>query len=203
METKNDLNKYLLILFSFVFFIPHFFIPTGKLFTFFSGFIYYFSIVYFIFFVVFIFYNKKKIYIFSPLSKILLVLILFLLLPSLLSEDPATSLLGWFYREKGVVFIIAMYTLIILSPSLLNSYEKIKKFIDIGIVFMSIFSVVSILQFFGVDPYFIYSSPGGRSFSFFYTSNWFSPVVLIFFYISISTVLLENKYIYGIPSIIF
>ncbi|MEM2929071.1 MAG: O-antigen ligase family protein [Nitrososphaerota archaeon] len=90
----------------------------------------------------------------------------------------------------------------IISPYILNTLEKIKKLINIGILFSCIYSIYGILQFFKLDPFYFVQSAGERVFSFFINPNYFAPIILIFFYLSLNKVLFENEKIYLISLIL-
>ncbi len=198
---KLDIENLFLYLFSFVFFIPHFVIVTsGTLFTTFAPRAYSISLLIFIFSIpFFIYFFKNKNFIITDLTKIIFLYMIVYLISTIFSENFYNSFFGWQYRNKSFLIITTMLFLPIIAPLILNNLTKIKKIIDIGIIFSSIYSLYGILQFFKLDPFYFVESKGERVFSFFLNPNYFTPIILIFFYLSLNKFLLENKKIYLIP----
>jgi len=198
---KFDIENLFLYLFSFVFFIPHFVIVgSGTTFTTFAPRAFSISLVIFIFSIpFFIYFYKNKNFIITYLTKINLIYIIIYLISTIFSDNFYNSFFGWQYRNKSFLIITIMLFLPIIAPLILDNLKKIKKIIDIGIIFSSIYSLYGILQFFKLDPFYIVESKGERVFSFFLNPNYFTPIILIFLYFSLNKFSFENKKIYLIP----
>jgi len=204
ISKRVEIENLFLYLYSFVFFIPHFVVVgSGTLFTTFSPRAYSISLIIFIFSIpFFIYFYKNKNFIVSSLTKIIFLYIIIYFFSTILSENFYSSFFGWQYRNKGFLIITTMLFLPIVAPLILDNLSKINKIIDIGIIFSSIYSIYSILQFFKLDPFFFVSFSGERVYSFFVNPNYFTPIILIFLFLSLNEILLKNKKLYLIPFIL-
>lgn len=201
ISKKIEIETLFLYLFAFVFFIPHFMtVSESAPFNVFvikataiSLLILIFSIIFFINF------YKDYYFYFTNLNLIIFFYLSIYLISTLVSENFYNSFLGYQYRNKGFLIILAMFLLPIFTPTILNTLSKIKKIINIGIFFSSIYSLYGILQFFKIDPFFFVTNISQRAFSFFLNPNYFTPIILIFFYFSINSFIFSNKKLYLIP----
>ncbi|HQL67342.1 MAG TPA: O-antigen ligase family protein [Caldisericia bacterium] len=204
ISKKIDIENLFLYLYSLVFFIPHFVIVSEA--TFFTVFVpkaFSISLIIFIFSIpFFIYFYRKKGFILTNLNKIIFLYISIYFISTIFSENFYNSFFGWQYRNKGFLIITTMLFLPVIAPLILNNLSKIKKIIDIGIFFSSIYSLYGILQFFKIDPFYFVSKTGERSFSFFLNPNFFTPIILIFLFLSFNEVILKNKKLYLIPFIL-
>jgi tetratricopeptide (TPR) repeat protein len=204
ISKKMDIENLFVYLLSFVIFIPHFVIVSeGTSFTTFAPRAYSISLIIFIFSIpFFIYFFKKEQFLITNLSKIIFLYIIIYLTSTIFSENFYNSFFGWLYRNKSFLIIITILFLVIISPLILNNINKIKKLINIGIFFSSIYSIYGILQFFNLDPFYFVSSKGERVFSFFINPNYFTPIILIFVYLSLNKIILEKNKLYLIPFIL-
>ena len=205
MITKRvEVENLFLYLYSFVFFIPHLIIVSeATFFTIFAPRAFSISLTIFIFSIpFFIYFYRKKGFTLTNLTKIIFLYILVYFISTIFSENFYNSFFGWQYRNKGFLIITTMLFLPVIAPLILNDQSKIKKLINIGIFFSSIYSLNGILQFFIIDPFYFVSNIGERSFSFFLNPNYFTPIILIFLFLSLNEVVLKNKKLYLIPFIL-
>jgi len=204
ISKKLDIENLFVYLFAFVFFIPHFYIVSETTsFTVFSQKAFSISLIIFLFSILFFFYfYKYNFFLFTSLNKIILLYISIYFISTLFSENFYNSFFGWQYSSKGFLLIIMTLFLIIFSPLILNNLSKIKKIIDLGIIFSSIYSLYGILQFFNLDPFIFVSNTGQRVFSFFLNPNYFTPIILIFFFFSLNKIILDNRKIFLISLIL-
>mgnify|MGYP005831810627 CR=1 FL=1 len=204
ISKKIDIENLLLYLFAFVFFIPHFMtVSESAPFNVFVIKAFSISLLMLIFSIIFFinFYKNYHFY-FTNLNLIIFFYISIYLISTLFSENFYNSFFGWQFRNKGFLIILAMFLLPIFAPTILNTLFKIKKIINLGIFFSTIYSLYGILQFFKIDPFFFVTNVSQRVFSFFLNPNYFTPIILIFSYFSLNSFLLENKKLYLIPTIL-
>ncbi len=204
ISKRVEVENLFLYLYSFVFFIPHFVVVgSGTLFTTFAPRAYSISLIIFVFSILFfIYFYKNKNFIVSNLTKIIFLYIIIYFISTIFSENFYNSFFGWQYRNKSFLIITTMLFLPIIAPLILNNLSKINKIIDIGIIFSSIYSLYGILQFFKIDPFYFVSSFGERVYSFFLNPNYFTPIILIFSFLSLNEVILKNKKLYLIPFVL-
>ncbi|NLI56076.1 hypothetical protein GX420_03750, partial [bacterium] len=204
ISKRVEVENLFLYLYSFVFFIPHFVVVgSGTLFTTFAPRAYSISLIIFVFSIpFFIYFYREKSFILSNLSKIIFLYIFIYFVSTIFSENFYNSFFGWQYRNKSFLIMTTMLFLPIIAPLILNNLSKINKIIDIGIFFSSIYSLYGILQFFKLDPFFFVSSSGERVYSFFINPNYFTPIILIFLFLSLNEIILKNKKLYLIPFIL-
>lgn len=201
ISKKIDIENLFLYLFAFVLFIPHFMTVSESVsFNFFVIKAFSISLLILIFSIIFfINFYKTYYFYFTNLHLIILFYISIYLISTFVSDNFYNSFLGYQYRNKSFLIILAMFLLPIFAPTILNTLTKIKKIINLGIFFSTIYSFYGILQFFKIDPFFFVTDISQRSFSFFINPNYFTPIILIFLYFSFNKFLFENKKIYLIP----
>lgn len=201
----RKIEDLLFLLLFFLIFIPHITVEIEETISFYIPQIFTFSILYFLFSVVLSIYlfKTKKFQALTFKSSIYAFILIFLFLVStLLSRNPKISFFGSLEREFGFLILVEIIGLTILIPAVLDTREKIIKFLKMSIWFSLFYSIFGILQFLKLDPLGYGRFVGDRSISFFGNANYFGPIALIFFFLSLGYFLYSKKWIFFVISLI-
>ena len=203
---RDKYENFLFILLIFLLFIPHITIEAEEILSFYIPQVFTFHVLYFFFAVSFVVYlvRYKKINNKSFTKYFILFLIVFLPLfvSTALSRNPKISFFGSLDREFGFLTQVSLLSLIIIIPVILDTKEKILKFLKISIWFGSFYSFFGILQFLKLDPFGYGRFIGDRALSFFGNANYFGPIALIFFFLSLGYFVYSGEKAYFVFSLI-
>ena len=203
---RDKYENFLFMLLVFLLFIPHITIETEEILSFYIPQVFTFHVLYFFFIIFFVVYLIKYKEINNKLNNKYFILFLFvslsLFVSTALSRNPKISFFGSLDREFGFLTQASLLSLIIIIPVILDTKEKILKFLKISICFGSFYSLFGILQFLKLDPFGYGRFVGDRALSFFGNANYFGPIALIFFFLSLGYFIYSREKIYFAFSLI-